>query len=248
MKELDCESIESTYKSLEAILGIKKSDLCQLFDSVEVYGKTRERYCESLFTYIQRKTDCQAHFDKTCWFHATRTWPDNTYEDGLLPTKQALNKISDFCSELVKRQTTIPERIKSSNPGGDACLHELKCCNGGPFGFLIREFAFVPDSMYVNYFDSPEIVEDIGLKELYHTKTVPCIVKFHDQRTSTEKLSIALLYAYHDHSDIGLTYGGELAHSFDGENKPVPKDRIKVEFTTEREIETVRKRLRRKLS
>ncbi len=246
---LDCESIESTYKSLEDILGVKKSDLCQLFDSVEVYGKTRERYCESLFSYIQRKTDCKAHFDKTCWFHATCTWSGNTYEDGLLPTRQALNKIWDFQSALVKGQTTIPERIKSSNPGGDVHLYELKCHNGGPFGFLLRELAFVCDSTYVNYFDSPEIVEDIGLNELYHANTVPCIVKFRDQQTSTEQMCIALLYAYHDHHDIGLTYGGELAHSFDGENKTVPKDRIlKVEFPTESEIATIRKRLRRKLS
>ena len=158
MKILDCESIESTYKSLEMILGTTKSDICQLFDSVEVYKEMRESFCGFLLSYIQEETDCKTNFDKACFFHATRTWPDNTYEDGLLPTKQAEGKICNFLSELVNGQTTI-------TLGGNAMIRQNKYNYGGPLGFLIREFAFVRDSMYVNYFDSPEIVEDIGLKE-----------------------------------------------------------------------------------
>ena len=38
MKTLDCESIESTYQSLEAILGIKEVELKRIFGSIDVYA------------------------------------------------------------------------------------------------------------------------------------------------------------------------------------------------------------------
>ena len=231
MKTLDCESIESTYKSLKTILGVEKSDLCQLFDSVDVYKEIRESFCGFLLSYIQKKTHCKTDFDKACFFHATRTWPDNTYEDGLLPTKQAEDKICNFLSKLVNRQATI-------TPRGNAMIRQNKYNHGGPFGFLIRDFAFVRDQRYVNYFDCPEIVEDNSLKKEYKPKTVPCIVKFVDQWEPTTKawipteaLSVALLYAYHDHHDKKLGQEMELTYSFNGRNALVPKKNIfKVEF------------------
>ncbi len=237
MKILDCESIESTYKSLEHILGVKKFDLFRLFDSVDVYKEMRETFRGFLLSYIQKKTHCKTDFVKTCFFHVTRTWPDNTYEDGLLPTKQAEDKFCNFLSKLDNGQTTIAS-------GGNPTICPVKYALGGPFGFLIKDIAFVRDSKYVNYFDIPEIVEDSGLKELYQKHTIPCIVKFVDQWTPTTKawkpteaLGTALLYAYRDYHNKELAEETELAYSFDGGNVPVPQRNIlKIEFPTKTTI------------
>lgn len=255
VKVLDCESIESTYKSLEDILGVKEFDLCQLFDSIAIYEQMHESTCNFLFSYIRDKTHCKPHFDKACWFHATRTWPENTYDDGLLPLNQAIDKIWDFLFELAKEQITAQEwrdfrNFMDSGSGNNyAYLYRMKLNNakihGGPVAFLVKQIAFVRNSSYVNYFDCPEIVEDIcnncsktNLMKLYQSNTVRCIVKFVDQWAPTTKawtpekaLSTALLYVYHDHHGLELDYGGELTYTFDGKGTPVPKDRIlKVEF------------------
>ena len=58
MKVLDCESAESTYRSLETILGLKKCDLSQLFELIKVYDAMRPSYGDFLLSSILAKTDC----------------------------------------------------------------------------------------------------------------------------------------------------------------------------------------------
>lgn len=216
MKILDCESIESTYKSLETILGVKKSGICQLFDSIKVYEEMRESNSDFLLSRIQEKTNCKTHFDKTCWFHATRTWQDNEYDEGLLPSYQAAPKIADFLCKLAIQ--VHKDKINKEN--------------FGPFGFLIREIAFVRNISFTDFFQSPEIVVDNDLEELYKANTVKCIVKFVDQQTPREALSTALLYAYHKHCGRPLDDPlDSLTHPFNGKGTPVPKENIcRIEF------------------
>lgn len=252
MKILDCESIESTYKSLEDILGVKKSDLCQLFDSVEVYGEGRQQpelsELDFLLSYIQSTMDCGTDFDKTCWFHATRTWPENTYDDGLLPLNQAIDKIWDFLFELAKDQITAQEwrdfrnSMDSGSGNYNAYLYRMKLNNakihGGPVAFLVKQIAFVRNSRYVDYFACPEIVKDIcnncsktNLMKLYQSNTVRCIVKFIDHTAQIGALKTAPIYVYHYYRGLELDFGDYCAYSFDGKGIPVPKENIlSIEF------------------
>ena len=223
MKILDCESIETAYKSLEAILGLAKYELCQLFDSVKVYGREDvcETYWDFLLSYIREKTGCKTDFDKACFFQAGCTWEGNKYEDGLLPTSQAIKKIFKFLSIVDNSHFECNTEVQN------------KFINGGPFGNLIKDIAFVSDSGYFNYFDSPEIIVDAKLKKDYKAKTLPCIVKFTDQWTSTTEtwepttvLGKALLYTYCDHHDLKLAPEADLACGFDGRNVTVPYSNI----------------------
>jgi len=245
VKVLDCESIESTYSSLESILGLCKNEVQRFFNCVDVYESGPENPPKYLLSYIQEKTSCKTDFDASYWYHATRTWPDNNFNEGLLPLSQAFGKILGFLSGLIKNELTSQELRNSvfSNRSYSAELLRMKLLDpkihGGPYGFLIREMAFVHNSAYVDYFASPESVEDIcrscdkvNLTELYESKTVPCVVKFIDMQTSLNALDTALLYAYHSHHGLPLDECEDwLTRCFNGHGVPVPKENIvKIEF------------------
>ncbi len=69
-------SIESTHKSLEAILGIREVELKGIFGSVDVYAaceqdrKSLTRPTDFLLSYVQKQKSCKTHFDATYWFQA----------------------------------------------------------------------------------------------------------------------------------------------------------------------------------
>lgn len=261
MKVLDCESIESTYKSLEAILGVKKSRLCQLFDSINVYEEMHESTSDFLFSYIRDETDCKADFDKTCWFHCTRTLKSNSFKEGILPLKEVIPKIWDFLFDLSEGQLTRKQwadlkRFIDYSQYHYANLYRMKWADvklhGGPHALLIREDAIgaAKSSTYWNYFEIPEIVDDIcyccvdkcgiDLTHKFITSTVPCIVKFIDYKANIGALRTAMIYAYLKHRNLDLLPDSNLC--FSAEGVPVPKEKIlNVEFLSDREIKTVRK-------
>jgi hypothetical protein len=254
MKILDCESIKSTYASLETILGVRDSDLHGLFESLDVRCEQAD-YEENppafLLSYVQQRTCCKTEYDATCWFHVTRVQRNNTFEDGILPLGKIVPRIWGFLFELTYGQLT-PEQwtglqtsIWSSN-FDSADLYRTKLLSpeihGGPYAFLIRDIAFVRKSYYVDYLAIPEIVEDIclycehvfkvNLKQRYINNTTPSIIKFLDQKAKAQTLGTALLYAYEKRCDLELS--DWCTHSFSGKGRPISKDRIlKVEFLDE---------------
>ena len=257
MKTLDCESIESAYRSLETILGINECGLRELFDSVDSHnGEFHKNPGDFLLSHLQQKTGCKTQFGATCWFHVIRTWPDNMFDDGILPLNQAINHIWNFLFALVKGELTSEQwkYLRSSIFTSDyhfADLYKMKRMNaeihGGPFAFLVRQIALACDDRYHNYLTIPEIAEDIclycqhifklNLRERYINSTVPCIIKFIDHIPKTNALGTALLYTYNHYQGSGLSEWCNL--SFSGQGKPIPKDRIlKVEFLRENEIKS----------
>jgi len=256
MKTLDCESIESTYKSLENILGIKESHLHKLFDSVDVDDSCSGiEPTQRLFSYVVRETHCQVDFEATCWFHCTRTWPSNTFDEGLLPLDQVIDKIWDFLFDLTEGQVTseqwasFRDSMSTSNSHW-ADLYRMKCDNAklhGPHALLIRKAA-VKDSSYWNYFEIPEIVDDIckcypdkGLRDKFIARTAPCIVKFIDHTSNPNALRVAMIYAYHVHYNLDLLPACNFC--FSGEGIPVPKNRIlKVKFLSESDTKNFRRK------
>jgi hypothetical protein len=253
MKILDCESIESTYKSLRAILGISKGRLQRFFDDLDVYKSySWQDGPKFLLSYIQENTSCGIDFDATCWFHCTRTRPSNAFEEGILPLNQAIPKILDFLFELCGDELTIDQfqfetTLMNALRSVDTYNARVSSpyANGGPNALLIREAAIEAakdskDSWYVNYFRIPEIVEDIckccpcgiNLSYKFITSTAPCIVKFIDDRADIGPLSRAMIYAYNKYRNHNLLPASNCCFSAKGIS--VPKDRIlKVEFMPE---------------
>jgi hypothetical protein len=77
-------------------------------------------------------------YDRTCWFHLTRTITANKFRQGILPLGQRLDAVWDFLYSV-----------------SDA-MH------WGPYALLIKDHAFKSEQIgNHDYFDSPEIVEDV---------------------------------------------------------------------------------------
>lgn len=261
MKTLDCESIESTYKSLENILDIKESRIHKLYDSIDICDDSCSGIepTQRLFSYVIREAHCKVEFDATCWFHFTRTQNSNTFEEGILPLKQALPKLLDFLFELSKEQFTPQqwEDFKHSIDSIDshwAKLFKMKMADaklhGGPHAFLVKEAAIkgIRDSHLVNYFRTPEIIEDIcyccadkygiDLIHKFRANTSPCIVKLIDYTSNTKALCSAMIYSYHKHHNLGFSL--DCNYGFSAKGTTVPKDRIiNMDFLSEKDEKTL---------
>ncbi len=254
-KILDCESIESTYKSLEAILGVKRDKLQQVFDSLDIYKAFwEEKKCYSftspddlLLSHVKARTCCKTEFDAICGFHCTRTLPSNTFTDGLLPLHQSIDKIWNYLFTLVEKQLTTQQwaNLRDSISSSDnrfAYQYNLKFrdinAHDGPWAWLIKEEGIRNGA----YLTISEIVEDIclycsdifnkiDLRKLYIDSTVPCIIKFVDYiapTNATNALSAAMEYVYNRHRDPDALGGPDYGFSA---GRIIPKDQIlMVEF------------------
>lgn len=246
MKTLDCESLSSTYKSLEFILGLTKHELQQIFDSTDIPERVSDFAdpAKELFFYIERQTHSQSKFDATCWFHCTRTWHDNHFKDGLLPLSQVIDRIWDFLRTLAGSEVAdnqwkdLRQSIRSSNNEAAYRYREKfsHIIHEGPHAILIRETADLirNDNTYVDYFKTPEIVEDMcsycgfRLQDKFTAKTVPCVVKFIGHSPDINALHTAVMYAYRKYRRLALLPACNYCYTARGTAVP-PEYILKVE-------------------
>ena len=249
MKILDCETLDSTYESLEAILGLERREIITVLASIEpdtLSAACPEGYpaqWDYLSSLVQKTTRRRAAFDATCWFHCTRTW-QHAFEEGLLPHSQVQDKVWEFLYGLVKDRVTLADWNQRQKEVRSCGLYHLRLksgrCDDGPWGCLIRESAIevCRSGMFVNYFDLPELVDNIlrgvtlkgiDLEKEYKAQTQPTIVKFRTDCHQSQLLGTALFYAYSKHHDLGI---GESCNRTDGGGgQPIPKeDIVKVEY------------------
>lgn len=154
MKVLDCETIDSTYESLEQILGTGRSQLETVFDGVDVerFYRDNPRHPQPpedlIFSEVRKVATLSGNYDRTCWFHLTRTAPTNTFDQGILPLGQCLDAIWNFLYSLAKRQVTQEEWNRFRHDMGSdhhADLYEMKAhdpMHWGPYALLTRDHAF----------------------------------------------------------------------------------------------------------
>jgi len=244
LKILDCESVTSTYKSIEQILRIDESRLQRLFESIDIDTSCGEECLRA----VMKATGGEPRYDRTCWFHLTRTTPGNKFEQGLLPLGESI----DLIWELL-RSLAIPNVSKacwdafrrdlegaSCEPHHYALLYEMKTTDKdhwGPFGMLIRDHAFEPiDLGNYDYLDVPEIVRDIcicfsersrfNLLQAFIDKTQPCIVKFFQDSAERNDLAAALYYLYNQFRGLGLG----MSWACDAEGRVNPEQILSVDF------------------
>jgi hypothetical protein len=192
---------------LEAILRISRNDIEAAFRSINLERFEKENtQCEIdeadfLFSIVTDNSSSKPVFHQTCWFHLTRIFDDNTFEQGILPLGERIDSIWEFLHRLTRDHISTEEwdkfrlelcdRSQVRDRHG-AYLYNTKVPNPalwGPFAFLVRDVAFRTDE--VGSHDClrvPEIVEDIckcysgtysfDLLEAYRKQTKPCIVKF----------------------------------------------------------------------
>lgn len=254
MKILDCESADSTYKSLERILEVKKEQLDNFFKGFGFYscldGCSQfdnfvfDKFMESTGGDIRTKS-----FGQTCWFHLTRTYPENNFKEGILPLGEVVDQLWDFLFRLggnitKKEWLNFRKYIETEcrHNSADHYRHKVGSARTGwgPFGILVKEIAFCAKDLHnSDQLKIPEIVEDIcrcypskygvDLKARFRDKTKPCIVKFYDNNTSLEYLRRALLYLYYKYHSLKFEH---LCYTcFDGKGKKIaPEQILRVDF------------------
>jgi len=172
-----------------------------------------------------------------CWFHATRTLPNESFSSGVLHLGEAVDLIWQTLRDLLpfEAQQELPalRRKLESRRGTRYDDKVSNPAHWGPWAFLVRATAFetieIPNH---DYFASPEIVEDIcehypdgdRLLEMFRRATRPCLVKLWSPEQSDAAVETALFYLYSDFHELGLSFTCNLC--FDGKATRIPHDRI----------------------
>jgi hypothetical protein len=255
MKKLDCETIDSTYESLEQILGTTRSRLESLFDGLDIesFYRNKPHHPQSpedlIFSEVRKLATLEGDNDRTCWFHLTRTLVTNTFEQGILPLGKCLDAIWNLLYSLARKHVSVEEWDEFRRDMGShdhAGLYEMKVSDPrewGPFALLIKDHAFRSKEIgNHDYLGVPEIVEDIcmcftqkhgfDLLAAFTKKTKPCIVKFFaGPRSDCVETAIYHLYKAHRGEKCSI----QCNTCYDAEGVPVAPDRImNVEFPTYR--------------
>jgi len=207
----DCESYDSSLKSLEKIYSSSSKEIIEYLGSVDLeeifktnkpQGINGQDYLFECFESIF-KTEIK-EFEAYC-FHTTRIPKGTKFSNGILPLNQIIDKIEEFIDkvafdlglEIIKMDLTNDNMIGLKLRNDDS-----------PWGIFIKDWAFELPSGIHNYLKFPEIVEDMinfkypydcsVLLEEYSQRTVPCIVKFKVPRTiKRERLPLLIYYLYH---------------------------------------------------
>jgi hypothetical protein len=246
MRTLDCESIDSTYVSIEEILRIERPLLEEMLGNLDLEeacrragGKTGS---EVLLEAVVKHARASPDFDKTCWFHFSRSHPRNSFSKGILPLREALPFVWGFLLMLLPEEFPLDAWYRfAKNPPSQPYRRKLNDpANWGSFALLPREAGLscrefgTHDSLGV-----PEIVGDIcsafqeehdfDLLRVYRENTRPCVVKFIGNKTSPGHVATALHYLYrHLH---GARFAGDCRVDFDAKGEAITPERIrKVEF------------------
>jgi len=208
---LDCESFDSSLKSLEKIYSTSSNDIIEYLGSVDLEkifktNKPKDTYgYDYLFECFERifKTEIK-EFEAYC-FHTTRIPKGTTFTNGILPLNQIIDEIEEFIDKIAFDLSL--EIIKIDLTKDNMIDRKLRNDNS-PWGIFIKDWAFELPSGIHNYLKFPEIVEDIInfkypddcsvlLKE-YSQRTVRCIVKFKvPSLIKRERLPRLIYYIYH---------------------------------------------------
>jgi len=174
MRALDCETVDSTYESLEQILGTSRSRLESVFErlDIESFYRANPHYPQPpedlIFSEVRKVATLPGDYDRTYWFHLTRTIATNKFEQGILPLGERVEAIWDFLYSLARKHASVEEWRDFRRDMGshhDADLYSMKANDAmhwGPYALLTRDHAFKSEEIgNHDYFDAPEIVEDI---------------------------------------------------------------------------------------
>lgn len=243
MIRLDCSSPSTTCSSLSQIFTVEVTEVerrCRTLDLEPFFDGPDRPVIEALFGSSLPVTG----FD-VVYFHATRVLPTRSaFSNGLVPLGRIVDDIWSDLYGLVRGECPPADwdqfrrSVETDHPAHLANLYRMKTnaiTLWGPFGFLIRDLALRPPSPVRDYLSNPpEIVEDIctayhetfgrNLVSEYLAATRRCLVKFYSPRSRLADLEVALEYLAC--SVQGLAPCPDLAMAFDGNGRPIPRERI----------------------
>ena len=190
-------------------------------------------------------------FERTCWFHLTRTLPTNKFDGGILPLNKVIDRIWNDLFVLVENDLSFEEWSAFKHWMETTCnnqfahLYQLNVNNPefwGPFAMLVREVAFHPSEVSNHdYLRAPEIVEristcfyerygrEIDLQKRFQRETSPCVVKFIRDGGDQASIKTALHYLYN--TFWGVKVITDWNETFDAKGEIIDrKDVLKIDF------------------
>lgn len=245
---LDCHDVERTYSSLTSIFGPDRNEIDSFLDSCDPEVDKvpdPERWANNVFNKFKEQASVNTAYDGTCWFHFTRLPAGTDFSKGLRPLREALPDILDWLGAMVDsyaaqdewetfRTAILQGRINS----GTLRFRKADSYQQGPFGGLIRDFAFHASSKRDYFRKVPEAIEDLisaiesrfghDLTSLYLQDSNSFIVKFQTLDSPVSNLSAALYYLLCMRRGSGLIDDCITYCSMHGVTVP-PSDIIEVE-------------------
>ena len=245
---LDCESLDSTYDSVQSIFRLTRQAIDRVFATLDVerfYRENRDYPRDAphlLLEKISAQSSCAIQFDAVCWFHLSRAPSADSFRNGIFPLREQLDAIWDYLRSLVGSVISNEDWNRFRNKMGNspsADLYHMKVNDAfhwGPYGVLVRDAALRPTQIgNHDYLRIPEIVEDISLcfEEQYGfdlcsafiQNSQPVIVKFIDKDPHHRCLPPALYYLYSRFHGEALSLACNTC--FDGRGERIRADQIR---------------------
>jgi hypothetical protein len=246
---LDCANLDSAIRSVCQAFNCKKDDIYRVIHETDLDSLcSGQRQVlppqELLFHRFSSRFGGATTPASVAWFHLTRTWPGNAFEQGILPLGQAIDAIWERLIKLFVGTKHYSNLKKYRLRGPFNCQYRLKVNSvnhQGPYAMLVRDSAFCPTEIgNHDYLHTPEIVEDIckgygnafkcDIQDYVASSWRPCIVEFiSSKRTDRNCLEAAVFYVYCRLRQKKLSDHANTC--FDGEGHPVPYcDILQIEY------------------
>lgn len=211
---LDCYDVSRTYRSLSSILGLTKGEIDDFLlscDPADDLAPAPDRPESNVFNRLRKQAEVGVEYDGTCWHHFTRAPYGVDFRDGLRPLGSLLPALLSYVGELAEPAISAEAwaGFEADVLAGHISLPRLERRDSGdyqqgPFGGLVRDFAFHKTASRDYLRQPPEAVEDviraarerfeIDLLSRYLDATTPCIVGFQNARCCVDDLHSALYY------------------------------------------------------
>lgn len=202
---LNCSSfssaLESAYLALNTSPEVLLPRIIKIGDSITRQQHLEGSFEEILFKEISNEFEISP-FSEVYWFHLTRTWPSETFEEGLLPRSLVEFKIwSQLVDSITKENETIGNKLKSLRTYNEPLKKpRLDQWVEGPCGMLIRDHAFHPAEIgNGDFLYTSEFFLDLNeqYKERYGSEILllitnlltPCIVMFKESPPEFEEMN-----------------------------------------------------------
>ncbi|AEV29065.1 hypothetical protein SpiGrapes_1251 [Sphaerochaeta pleomorpha str. Grapes] len=235
---LDCSSYESALHSLSVSIQKTPEEIIKRIANIDTYGISKndieQPFEDSLFDEFMEGID-SIPFEQINWFHFTRTFPENSYSQGLLHRSKAESTIWEC---ILKAIASIDKSISENL---EHCIHTyVGLYNEGPCGMLVRENGFHSTEAHIhNYLQEPEFIQDACLQysKLYKQDImplisrllVPCIVTFRAKLSDLDNddyINNVLQYIYYRRRREFINL-----YCYNGRGKAIPpQDIISIDF------------------
>jgi hypothetical protein len=219
---LDCSSAESAIQSYASVVGVPTKTMLRLVENTLVDWTSSDVAPENqIARQLGVKDDGEQGQFSVRWFHATRALPGEKFQEGLLPTLQALPKLWRILGHLAAEWVGDSEwaDYQTSFSRGDRTysrqFRNKRVVRGweGPFAFLVRDAATGKHGHWHKDFTSiSETAEDIcsdfesefgyPLRSRYESALRPCLVSFVWPEPPGSALRATANYIFHSLRNI----------------------------------------------